>query len=219
MRIYISGPMTGKPDLNEPLFRSTEERLRGMGHDGFQSLRSAENATQAGLSGLHEVRSGVDMRARRRDCRAARMVRLARLRRSKVATRRLPSDLPIYEAVAAGFFRKHVWVAIVAEPYGDGRVEAVPIEARSRTDRARDQHVRRRRNHVKRTSGDEKSRHAGAREGHGLTKREEAAIPASRQAAMLASNDGLVMKEGTNCPLGRHPYRRPLGRRAGEARA
>ena len=35
MRIYISGPMTGKPDLNEPLFRSTAERLRGMGHVVF----------------------------------------------------------------------------------------------------------------------------------------------------------------------------------------
>ena len=35
MRIYISGPMTGKPDLNEPLFRSTEERLREMGHTVF----------------------------------------------------------------------------------------------------------------------------------------------------------------------------------------
>ena len=35
MRIYISGPMTGKPDLNEPLFRSTEERLREMGHEVF----------------------------------------------------------------------------------------------------------------------------------------------------------------------------------------
>ena len=35
MRIYISGPMTGKPDRNEPLFRSTEERLRELGHEVF----------------------------------------------------------------------------------------------------------------------------------------------------------------------------------------
>ena len=35
MRIYISGPMTGKPDLNEPLFRQTEERLRELGHEVF----------------------------------------------------------------------------------------------------------------------------------------------------------------------------------------
>ena len=35
MNIYISGPMTGKPDLNEPLFRSTEERLRELGHTVF----------------------------------------------------------------------------------------------------------------------------------------------------------------------------------------
>ena len=35
MRIFISGPMTGKPDLNEPLFRQAEERLRELGHTVF----------------------------------------------------------------------------------------------------------------------------------------------------------------------------------------
>ena len=33
-------------------------------------------------------------------------------------------DLPIYEAVAAGFFRRHVWVAIVDEPYDAALMEA-----------------------------------------------------------------------------------------------
>lgn len=32
MRIYISGPMTGKPDLNCPAFDAAEKRLREHGH-------------------------------------------------------------------------------------------------------------------------------------------------------------------------------------------
>ena len=35
MRIYISGPMTGKPDLNEPAFHEAERRLVWMGHKVF----------------------------------------------------------------------------------------------------------------------------------------------------------------------------------------
>ena len=32
MRIYISGPMTGKPDLNRPAFDAAEKRLTAQGH-------------------------------------------------------------------------------------------------------------------------------------------------------------------------------------------
>ena len=32
-RIYISGPMTGKPDLNFPAFNSESERLRSFGYE------------------------------------------------------------------------------------------------------------------------------------------------------------------------------------------
>lgn len=33
MRVYVSGPMTGLPDLNFPAFRAAADRLRAMGHD------------------------------------------------------------------------------------------------------------------------------------------------------------------------------------------
>lgn len=32
MRLYISGPITGKPDLNKPLFTAAEAALRSVGH-------------------------------------------------------------------------------------------------------------------------------------------------------------------------------------------
>lgn len=32
MRIYISGPMMGKPDLNRPAFAAAEKRLTAQGH-------------------------------------------------------------------------------------------------------------------------------------------------------------------------------------------
>lgn len=32
MRIYLSGPMTGKPDLNRPAFDAAEKRLTAEGH-------------------------------------------------------------------------------------------------------------------------------------------------------------------------------------------
>lgn len=32
MRIYISGPMTGLPQLNFPAFNAEAQRLRGLGH-------------------------------------------------------------------------------------------------------------------------------------------------------------------------------------------
>lgn len=32
-RIYISGPMTGVPDLNFPAFHAEAERLRGLGYE------------------------------------------------------------------------------------------------------------------------------------------------------------------------------------------
>lgn len=33
MRIYIAGPITGYPDLNESAFRHEAERLRAVGHE------------------------------------------------------------------------------------------------------------------------------------------------------------------------------------------
>lgn len=33
MRIYISGPMTGKPDLNRPAFNAKAAELRALGHE------------------------------------------------------------------------------------------------------------------------------------------------------------------------------------------
>lgn len=33
MRVYVSGPMTGLPDLNFPAFNAAAERLRDFGHE------------------------------------------------------------------------------------------------------------------------------------------------------------------------------------------
>ena len=55
MRIYISGPMTGKPDLNEPLFRSTEERLRGMGHTVFNPCNLPKALSALGYRGAMQA--------------------------------------------------------------------------------------------------------------------------------------------------------------------
>lgn len=33
MRVYLSGPMTGVPDLNRPAFAEAADRLRRQGHD------------------------------------------------------------------------------------------------------------------------------------------------------------------------------------------
>ena len=75
MRIYISGPMTGKPDLNEPLFRSTEKRLRELGHEVFNpcdlpKTLSYRDAMKFDLAWICEHADAA--------CRAARMVGLAR---------------------------------------------------------------------------------------------------------------------------------------------
>ena len=32
MRIYLSGPMTGMPEMNFPAFHATAERIRALGH-------------------------------------------------------------------------------------------------------------------------------------------------------------------------------------------
>ena len=33
MRVYVSGPMTGRPELNYPLFNATAAALRKQGHE------------------------------------------------------------------------------------------------------------------------------------------------------------------------------------------
>lgn len=42
MRIYISGPMTGKPDLNRPAFDAAEKRLSAQGHFVINPHRFSE---------------------------------------------------------------------------------------------------------------------------------------------------------------------------------
>ena len=42
MRIYISGPMTGKPDLNRPAFDAAEKRLTAQGHFVINPHRISE---------------------------------------------------------------------------------------------------------------------------------------------------------------------------------
>ena len=115
MRIYISGPMTGKPDLNEPLFRNTEHRLRELGHEVFQSMHTLSQALS--YRDAMKYRCGVDMQATltRFSCCPDGWTRPAPRRKS-----RLPichRTYRIYEAVAAGFYRRHVWIAIVDEPH------------------------------------------------------------------------------------------------------
>ena len=120
MRIYISGPMTGKPDLNEPLFRSTEERLREMGHEVFnphnvQKQPSYRDYLANDLAWICERADALVVLPGWEDSPGS---------KAEVAVADC-IDLPIYEAAEGGFFRKHVWVAIVDEPYGDERLEAV----------------------------------------------------------------------------------------------
>lgn len=42
MRVYLSGPMTGKPDLNRPAFDAAEGRLRKQGHFVINPHRLSE---------------------------------------------------------------------------------------------------------------------------------------------------------------------------------
>lgn len=42
MRIYISGPMTGLPDLNFPAFNNAAEQLRSLGHEVFNPAEKQE---------------------------------------------------------------------------------------------------------------------------------------------------------------------------------
>lgn len=42
MRVYISGPMTGKPDLNRPAFDAAERRLTEQGHFVINPHRISE---------------------------------------------------------------------------------------------------------------------------------------------------------------------------------
>lgn len=47
MRIYIAGPMTGKPSLNFPAFHATASQLREMGHE---AVNPAEICPDPGMS-------------------------------------------------------------------------------------------------------------------------------------------------------------------------
>ena len=42
MRVYCSGPMTGKPDLNRPAFDAAEKRLTAQGHFVINPHRISE---------------------------------------------------------------------------------------------------------------------------------------------------------------------------------
>lgn len=55
-RIYISGPMTGKPDLNFPAFNEAAAKLRSM---GFSVANPAEINPDASLSWLQCMRADI----------------------------------------------------------------------------------------------------------------------------------------------------------------
>lgn len=42
MRLYISGPMTGLPDLNFPAFRAAQAELGALGHDTVNPVDKGE---------------------------------------------------------------------------------------------------------------------------------------------------------------------------------
>ena len=52
MRVYCSGPMTGKPDLNRPAFDAAEKRLTAQGHFVINPHRISElfGTAEAGAS-------------------------------------------------------------------------------------------------------------------------------------------------------------------------
>lgn len=43
MRIYLAGPMRGKPNFNAPIFRKAAASLRSRGHDVFSPVESTES--------------------------------------------------------------------------------------------------------------------------------------------------------------------------------
>jgi hypothetical protein len=55
-RVYISGPMTGLPDLNFPAFHAEAARLRAL---GYEVVNPAEINTDAGLSWHQCMRSDI----------------------------------------------------------------------------------------------------------------------------------------------------------------
>ena len=55
-RIYISGPMTGLPDLNFPAFHAAAAKLRA---SGYEVVNPAEINTDAGMSWEQCMRSDI----------------------------------------------------------------------------------------------------------------------------------------------------------------
>lgn len=46
MKIYISGPMSGLPDLNFPAFNDAAAKLRALGHEVFNPAEKQEESNQ-----------------------------------------------------------------------------------------------------------------------------------------------------------------------------
>lgn len=68
MRVYIAGPMTGKPEFNFPAFFAAEDRLRDAGHDPFNPARrdiEEDGVDVTGTTGhekLRDLATGFSMR-------------------------------------------------------------------------------------------------------------------------------------------------------------
>lgn len=61
MNVYISGPMTGKPDLNHPAFHAAAERLAAHGHE---ITNPVDCAVPAGSSWESYMREDIAMLVR-----------------------------------------------------------------------------------------------------------------------------------------------------------
>lgn len=67
MRAYLAGPMTGKPDLNIPLFNRVAAHLRGQGFD-IQNPAEINAEADAKFQALHPFAQECLSRMHWRDC-------------------------------------------------------------------------------------------------------------------------------------------------------